>query len=208
MSEKPKDSVGKAILRWVIDIAVALLIAWLITQAVRPTIVKETSMLPNFLPNDYVFINRLAYHGSRTPQRGDVVIFQSNLPIEEYEESGLMKIMPKSLKNAVYGKEPKKLLIKRVIGLPGETMDVKDGAVYINGKVLDQSYTNDKSTDGDIEGYKIPKGKYICMGDNRLNSIDSRDPSVGPVDADKMVGKVVFRVYRFSAFGRIHNPYQ
>lgn len=176
-------------LRWIIDILIAVVIAFLITLVIRPTIVKETSMLPNFVENDYLFIYKLAYKAHQ-PTKGDVVIFKSDLKTDN-------------------GK--RKLLIKRVIGLPGDKLVIRDGKVYINGKEDDQSYTESKVTNGELgtmdNPYVVPKGKIFCMGDNREVSIDSRDPEVGPVSESRLVGKVVFRVYRFSEFGRIKNPY-
>ena len=188
-AQEGKPSLGKSILRWVIDIAIAILIAYLITLVVRPTIVVETSMLPNFKSNDYLFIYKLAYSPEKDdiPEKGDVVVFKSDLKTED-------------------GKE--KLLIKRVIGRPGDTITIENGEVYINGEADDQSYTNDGYTPGLVEDYKVPEGTVFCLGDNRVVSRDSRDPEVGAVDMDRLVGKVVFRVYRFSEFGAIKNPYE
>ncbi len=182
------SSLGKSVLRWVIDIAIAVLIAYLITLVVRPTIVVETSMLPNFKQNDYLFIYKLAYSPDKgkLPEKGDVIVFESDLKTEK-------------------GKN--KLLIKRVIGLPGDVIDIENGEVRINGELDNQSYTNDGYTPGDVEDYTVPEGTLFCLGDNRVVSRDSRDSDVGPVDMDRLVGKVVFRVYRFSEFGRIKNPY-
>ena len=184
-----KQTMKSIALRWIIDILIAVVIAFLITMVIRPTIVKETSMLPNCVENDYLFIYKLAYKWHE-PEKGDVVIFKSDLETEN-------------------GK--KKLLIKRVIGLPGDKIVIGDGKVYINGKEDDQSYTLDQTTNGELgtmkKPYVVPKGKVFCMGDNREVSIDSRDKSVGAVSESKLVGKVVFRIYRFSDFGTIKNPY-
>ena len=171
---KNQPGTGKILLRWIIDIAIAVAVALLVVQFIRPTIVKETSMLPNFHNNDYLFIYRKAYH-SRQPAKGDVVVFDSDLKLDN-------------------GKD--KLLIKRVIGLPGDHITIQNGDA------------KDGRTNGKIIDYVVPKGHVFCMGDNRLISLDSRDPSVGAVPESRIVGRVVFRLYRFSDFGPIRNPYR
>ena len=171
---------------WIKDIVIAVIIALVVVQFIKPTIVKESSMEPNFYENDYLFVSKQAYRFNE-PQRGDVVIFHSSLVQENGDE---------------------KLLIKRVIGLPGETIDIIDEHVYINGEMLDESFTMDGTTYGNVEGLVIPEDQYFCMGDNRDVSIDSRDSSVGCVDIDQMVGKAVFRLFPFSEFGFIDNPFE
>jgi signal peptidase I len=182
---KEEQLTGKQIaLEWIKDILIAVIIAVIIIQFIKPTIVKESSMEPNFYENDYLFVYKMAYH-SKLPKKGDVVIFRSDLTQD--------------------GK--KKLLIKRVIGLPGDVITIKDGDVYINGENDDQSYTADGYTSDTIIDHKVPEGTVFCMGDNREVSIDSRSPEVGDVDTERLVGKVVFRAFPFNKFGVIHNPY-
>ncbi len=171
---------------WIKDIAIALVIAIVIVQFVKPTIVKQSSMEPNFHDRDYLFVSKQAYR-FHEPQRGDVVVFDSSLVDEEGND---------------------KLLIKRIIGLPGETLDIIDEKVYINNVMLDETYTMDGTTYGDITDLVIPEGKYFCMGDNRDVSIDSRDPAVGCVDESQLVGRVFFRLFPFQAAGMIKNPFQ
>ena len=183
-----KAAERKAIaIEWIKDIVIAIIIAIVIVQFIKPTIVKESSMEPNFYANDYLFISKMAYKFDKTPKKGDVIVFHSNLTTDT-------------------GK--KKLLIKRVIGLPGDTIDIKDGKVYINGKTDKQSYTMSGETSGSIDGLTVPKGKLFCMGDNRDVSIDSRYPEVGFVSESKVVGRVVFRIFPFNKIGVIKNPYK
>jgi len=173
-------------MEWVKDIIIAVVIAVVIIQFIKPTIVKESSMEPNFYANDYLFISKMAYKFDKTPKKGDVIVFRSNLTTDT-------------------GK--KKLLIKRVIGLPGDRIDIKNGKVYINGKADKATYTMSGYTSGSIEGLTVPKGKLFCMGDNREVSIDSRYEEVGCVSESKVVGKAVFRLFPFSKIGVIKNPY-
>lgn len=170
---------------WIRDIAIALLVAIVIVQFVKPTIVRQSSMEPNFHDRDYLFVSKQAYRFAE-PQRGDVVVFDSSL----VDENGA-----------------KKLLIKRIIGLPGEELDIIDEKVYINNILLDEDYTMDGTTYGEIRDFTIPAGEYFCMGDNRDVSIDSRDPDVGCVKETQLVGKVFFRLLPFEGFGIIRNPF-
>ena len=184
--EPDKKAFRRSAFRWVLDIAIAVVIAFLITLMIRPTVVRETSMVPNIEPGDYLLINRMAYKGSKTPQKGDVIVFKSDLTTES-------------------GK--KKLLIKRVIGVPGDEISIRDGNVYINGVEDNQSYTRDGYTSSYVEDFVVPEGCYFVMGDNRIVSMDSRNPEVGAVPKDRIVGKVVIRLFPFRRFGVLKSPY-
>ena len=186
-TKKAPATRSKRFFTFVLELAVAVLLAWLITLAVRPTIVLETSMMPNFEPHDYLFINRLAYNGELSPARGDVIVFRSDLTTEDGR---------------------KKLLIKRVIGVGGDVIEVRDGQVYVNGIADDQSYTKDGSTSGSTGPDIVPEGSVYVLGDNRLVSRDSRDPAIGMVSEDRIVGKVFFRIFHFDRFGKIENTYE
>lgn len=163
----------------IIDILIAVILAGCILFFIRPTFVRQTSMLPSFEDGDYLIIYKRAYKHNE-PKYGDVVVFESALTDDS-------------------GKD--KLLIKRVIGVPGDTIDIKDGDVYINDSKLVENYINDGYTPGDIEDYVVPEDSYFCMGDNRVVSIDSRSPEVGAVHKDQMMGKVVLRLFPFSKIG-------
>ena len=177
----------KEILEWVRVIVGAIVIALMVMFFIKPTIVKESSMEPNFYEDDYLLVSQQSYKlFHEEPERGDVIIFKSHLPDKEGHD---------------------KLLIKRVIGLPGEKVDVHDGKVYINGEEIDDSYTNDLTTTGTVEDAVVPKDEYFVLGDNRKVSVDSRYSDVGFVPKDSIVGKVVFRLMPFRRMGIIHNPY-
>lgn len=187
-AEPAKKTTGGFIKEWGKDVAIAVVIAILVMQFIKPTIVKQRSMQPNFYTNDYLFISKQSYKlfGGQ-PERGDVIVFKSKLEDAEGET---------------------KMLIKRVIGVPGDVINIHDGKVYINGKETDDNYTMDNYTTGDITELVVPADHLFCMGDNRAVSIDSRSDSVGLVSYKDIVGKVVFRVFPLRKFGTIHNPYK
>lgn len=167
---------------WVKAIATAVVMAVIIVQFIVPTTVYGVSMEPNFEHKDYLIVNRQAYAHDRQPARGDVVVFTSHLKDKNGNE---------------------KKLIKRVVGLPGESVEVRDGSVYINGEKLNEDYTKDGTTNGNVSPVIVPENGYFCLGDNRLHSTDSRYLEVGFVDKEDLVGEVVFRVYPFNKFGTI-----
>ena len=164
------------------DIIVAAILAAVVISFVRPTIVKQTSMQDTLNPNDYIIMYRRAYSGDKEPKRGDIVIFKSELQ----DENG---------KN--------KLLIKRVIGLPGDKITINDGKVYINDKEYDESYLKDGYTTGSVNNFKVPKGEYFVMGDNRVVSIDSRYSEVGCVKKDAIKGKAIVRLFPFTKIKKL-----
>ena len=164
------------------DIIVAAILAAVVISFVRPTIVKQTSMQDTLNPNDYIIMYRMAYSGDKEPKRGDIVIFKSELQ----DENG---------KN--------KLLIKRVIGLPGDKITINDGKVYINDKEYDENYLKDGYTTGSVNNFKVPKGEYFVMGDNRVVSIDSRYSEVGCVKKDAIKGRAVLRLFPFTKIKKL-----
>lgn len=164
------------------DIVIALVIVFVITAVVKPTIVKEHSMEPTLYENNYLLINKMAYKIG-DEERGDIIVFRSDLE----DESGNTK-----------------LLIKRIIGLPGDKITITNGEVYVNDQQLYEDYLNDGTTSGEVIDYIVPEDYYYVMGDNRLVSIDSRDPSVGCVHEDAILGKAFVRLYPFSDFGGLY----
>lgn len=167
---------------WLAAVVTAVAVAGVITQFVMPTMVYGISMEPAFSEKDYLMVSKQAYIHQRQPERGDVIVFESHLK-DEHDKN--------------------KNLIKRVIGLPGESVSVHDGKVYINGKELKEDYTKDGVTSGQVDGVIVPEGHVFCMGDNRLHSTDSRDMEVGFVKEDDILGKVFFRVFPFKKVGKI-----
>ena len=100
--------------------------------------------------------------------------------------------------------EGEKHIIKRVIGLPGESVEYKDNILYINGKKVDDPYPSTKTDDFSIQDVgheKVPGDTYFVMGDNREDSLDSRYPAVGVIKKSKILGRVKLRIWPLNKFG-------
>jgi signal peptidase I len=179
--EKGKRIVSRGVLLWARDIAIALVIAIIIMQFIKPTIVREHSMMNTLQPNDYIFLSKQAYTFGEV-KHGDIVVFHSELE----DKDGV-----------------KKNLIKRVIGLPGDSIAIHDGSVYRNGEALSEPYTREGYTDGFMEERTVPEGELFLMGDNRQQSTDSRSSDVGFVSEEMLVGKAVFRLFPIGDIGTI-----
>ncbi|MCR5481264.1 MAG: signal peptidase I [Clostridia bacterium] len=162
-------------MEWVKDIVIAIIIAVLVMQFIKPTIVKESSMEPTLYANNYLFLSKQSYTFSE-PERGDIVVFHTSLTTAD-------------------GKE--KLLIKRVIGLPGDEISISEGQVYINGEAINEPYIKDGFTPGYVEPLVVPEDSLFVMGDNRVVSIDSRSETVGCIKISAIVGKAFLRLYPF-----------
>ncbi len=169
------------------DIIIAIVIVALITIVIKPTIVKESSMEPTLYENNYLIINKLSYFNKDHPEYGDIIVFKSDL--DKTDGSG------------------KKLLIKRVIGVEGDVMTIRDGNVYRNGEKLDEPYVHGQNTMADegmdITDLEVGEDELFCMGDNREVSLDSRSPEVGNVNEDVVVGKAVVRLFPFNQITRL-----
>ncbi len=170
----------KEIWEWVKTIVISLLIALVITTFMKPTIVKHYSMQPTLDENDFLIINRLLYTRG-TPQRGDIIVFESN-------------------QEDINGDQ--KLLIKRIIGLPGEEIAIRGGQVYINDELLTEPYLEEDYTHGNVH-QMIPEDHLFVMGDHRNNSLDSRNEDLGLVHIEDIVGKAFVRLFPFSEIGTI-----
>ena len=166
----------KEALGWIRDIGIALVIAAIILTFFKPIIIQQESMQPTFYSDDYVIISKQAYTLFGDIERGDVIVFKSDL---------------------LDGERNSKHLIKRIIGIPGDTIEIKNGLVYRNGEKLEEDYVNEKRQSGEMEPIIVEEGKLFVLGDNRRVSQDSRSEEIGQIDQETIVGKVVLRVFPF-----------
>ena len=212
-----EESKLKNILEWVYCIIIAIIVALLFRYYIgTPTIVKMSSMYPTLIENERLLLNRWVRTTKKIPNRGDIITFEK--PSKTiYNESEINQLNP----IAKYENEPKNWLIKfkyyvleigkesyikRVIALPGEHVQIKDGQVYINGKELEEQYlqedvkTEIRNGIG-FDDFIVPENCVFAIGDNREYSVDCRD--FGCIPLDKIEGKVWIRLFPFNKFGKI-----
>lgn len=141
--------------------------------------IPSGSMLPTLQINDRLIVDKLGYH-FKDPQRGDIVVFS---PTEKLQEQHF-----------------RDAFIKRVIGLPGEKIEVKGGRVFVNDQPLRENYVKE-SAQYQYGPVTVPQGQYLVLGDNRNNSYDSH--YWGFVPRDKIIGRAVVRFWPFDRLGEI-----
>jgi len=175
----------------------ALVIAVVIkTFLLQPFWIPSESMLPTIEVNDRVMVNKLAYRFGE-PQRGDVVVFRD--PREEQIEESIPEAVIRSVLEAVgirtRGDED---LIKRVVGLPGETIEVRDNHVLVNGAPIEETYLPEVFMP-DEPPITVGPDEVFVMGDNRDASFDSR--RFGAIPLDDLVGEAFVTIWPISHFG-------
>ena len=212
-------SVLRETIEWLICILIAVVLALLVRYYIgTPTIVQQTSMHPTLKENDRLWLNRWGRTTKKMPERGDIITFEApsvtrvtkldknnTVAIYNYEPQTLLE------KFSYYVLESgKKSYIKRVIGLPGDHVEIKDGLVYINGEQLEEDYlqpgvvTDMLQANGKETGFSdiiVPQNCVFAMGDNRPGSTDSR--AFGCIPLEKIEGTVSFRFWPFSKFGGV-----
>ena len=205
----------KNILEWIYCILIAVVIAILIKYFVgTPTIVKQSSMWPTLEQNDRLILNRLPRTFGKMPERGDIITFEA-------PSNNATGLIAEEIDNPIakYDNEPttwwgkftyhvleigKESYIKRVIALPGEHVEIKDGKVYINGEELDEPYlTDDVITEptGVLNDFIVPENTVFAMGDNREGSKDCR--AFGCIPLERIESKVVIRFWPLNKFGKV-----
>jgi signal peptidase I len=178
--QQPPSSFSREFRIWGRDVAIALgLAVFIIVFLYQPVRVEGTSMAPLLSDQERIFINKFVYHFEPI-HRGDVVVFW-------------------------YPLDTSKSFIKRVIGLPGDTIDIRAGVLYVNGKQVPESYVPPSYFDDSSYGpYTVPPDAYFVMGDHRDSSNDSR--IFGAVPRKYIYGKAVFAYWPFREFGEISAP--
>ncbi len=178
IAEPKRQSGWSTALSW----GITILIAIAATLGVRAFVFEQysipsTSMVPTLEVGDRVIVSKL----NRTPGRGDVIVFDrpANDPASSPDDP--------------------KVLIKRVIGLSGETVEARDGKVYVDGKALDETYLPEGTVTSIAEPIVVPEGKILVLGDNRGVSQDGR--YFGPIDKDLIVGRAIWRIWPLSRLG-------
>ena len=206
----------KEILEWVYCIIIAVILALLFRYFIgTPTIVKQVSMYPTLEQNQRLWLNRWNRTTKTMPERGQIITFeapsQKSFSSSEIDEDNPVARYEDEPTN-IFGKFTKYVLeigkesyIKRVIALPGEHVEIKDGKVYINGDELEEPYLQDGIvTDVIGTGFSdfiVPENTVFAMGDNRPHSTDCR--VFGCIPLEKIESTVAIRIWPLSAWGEV-----
>ncbi len=214
MKEETKTRI-KDIIEWIVCILIALVIAIAFRYFVgTPTIVQQPSMYPTLEQDQRLWLNRWVRTIKKMPSKGDIITFEAPsttvLTNNEIESSVIAR----------YEKEPtsfwskfsyfvlevgKTSYIKRVVGLPGDHIVIKDGRVFINGEIIEEKYLQSgvvtDSGHGNCVDIVVPEKTVFVMGDNRSQSTDSR--CFGCIPLEKIESKVWIRIWPLNLFGKI-----
>lgn len=176
--EQRKESRMREILGMLAYLTALLLLAYLVLHYIgQRTTVSGMSMYPTLEDGDNLIVDKISYR-FRDPQRYDIIVFPF-----QYKE------------NTYY--------IKRIIGLPGETVRIVDGKMTINGELLDEDYGYEIMESPGLaqEAITLGEDEYFVLGDNRNNSMDSREPAVGTIKRKDIIGRAFLRIWPLSDFG-------
>lgn len=214
MKEETKARI-KDIIEWIVCIIIALIIAIAFRYYIgTPTIVQQPSMKPTLQPDQRLWLNRWVRTTKKMPSKGDIITFEAPsttvLTNEEISENQIARYEdePTSAwgKFSYYVLEVNKTsYIKRVIGLPGDHVVIKDGKVYINDQEFEESYLQSgvvtDNGHGNCTDITVPENTVFVMGDNRSQSSDSR--CFGCIPLEKIESKVWIRIWPLNLFGKI-----
>lgn len=215
-SIEDKKTVVKECSEWLFCIIIAIILALFFRYFIAtPTKVKMVSMFPTLVESDRLVLNRTIRISKKIPKRGDIITFEAPSK-KQYLDSEIDQTTP----IAKYENEPSGLwdkfiyyvlefnkdsYIKRVVGLPGEHIEIKDGSIYINGEKLQENYLQDgiltEVSNTGFYDFIVPENSIFAVGDNRSHSIDCRN--FGCIPIEKIEGIVLFRLYPINKFGKI-----
>ena len=211
------NSTVKEVLEWVYCIIIALVLAMLFRYFIgTPTVVQMSSMYPTLVEDERLWLNRWGRTTKTLPERGEIITFEEPAKLE-YSESEIDLSNPVAyyedrnawewfVKNFL--EIGKRSYIKRVIALPGEHVQIKDGKVYINDEELDEPYLQDGIVT-DVSGvmgapfddFIVPENCVFAMGDNRNHSTDCR--SFGCIPLEKIESTVAIRIWPLNKWGKV-----
>jgi signal peptidase I len=179
MFNRIENPILRGIAEWIVTLVLAILLFFVVREFLfRTARVDGTSMSPTLEHGDTVILNRLVYHIG-TPKAGDIVAF------------------PNPANPSVY-------FIKRVIGVPGDTVELIDGVFFVNGEQLEDDFSSELIIGRVNMGtLVVEEGYFFVLGDNRNNSQDSRFPDVGTIHASDMIGRAGIRIWPLGRLGLV-----
>ncbi len=187
----------------VLEYVKIIIIALLITNFLNVFVfslseVRQSSMETTLMENDQLVVERLSYSFGE-PKRGDIIVFIDELEVKNTIPARIKRLYEDML-SKIRQKDGHLRLVKRVIGLPGDEINIEDGYVFVNGQRLEEEYlsvpTNAKTLDYPL---LVEEDHYFVLGDNRTVSLDSRD--FGSVPIEKIEGRVMFRFWPLNKMG-------
>lgn len=212
--ERKLSDKTKEILEWVYCIIIALVLAMLFRYFIgTPTIVKQVSMYPTLIQDERLWLNRWGRTTKTLPKRGEIITFEepakityseseidSSNPIAKYNERNAFQWFVNNFLEI-----GKRSYIKRVIALPGEHVEIKEGKVYIDGEALEEPYLQEgivtDVTGAGFDDFVVPENCIFAMGDNRNHSTDCR--SFGCIPLEKIESTVAIRIWPLSRWGEV-----
>ena len=162
-----KSKVVKELLSWLKIIVIAVVVAFVFNKFIIINAYVPTGSMESTISAKSRMIGLRVSYLLSDPERGDIIIFK-------------------------YPDDESRNFTKRIIGLPGETVEIKSGVVYIDGKMLEEDYLNETPASKDFGPYEVPEDSYFCLGDNRNNSNDARYWKDKFVERDQILGKALF----------------
>lgn len=198
--ENEKPNYFKETLKWVLVVIISIFIALVLRAFVFEWVVVQGHSMENTLYNRQVlFVNKIGYVFG-PPKKGEIIVFEVTKGNLDYIP--IAKNIP--ILSSLIPPQNEIDYIKRVIGLPGDEIDIINGSVYINGIMQKETYAKGSTAKQSFDlPSTVPENKVFVMGDNRENSKDSRE--FGFVDLDKIKGKAVFRIRPLKEFGSIYD---
>lgn len=180
VSRKTKNKQKSPLREWVESIVGALILTvFIITFIAQSFVVQGTSMMPTLQNRQRLLVDKITYR-FREPNHGDIIVFR-------------------------YPSDPKEEFIKRVIAVPGDTIAIIDGRLFVNGNLIDEEYIVETTIVGFGPQY-VPDGHYFVLGDNRNRSLDSRDSRVGFVPRENIVGRAIWSYWPLGKLEIIRAP--
>ncbi len=200
MSIKGKKTIMREILEWVIYIVGAVVLVFLLnTEIYATTEVRQSSMQNTFIEGERLFVEKISTHFG-LPDRGEVIIFIKGETYDNFFDR--LGKTAEDLKLKFQKRDRENRLIKRVIAVPGDKVDIDKGYLYINDSLVEEAYIKGMTFKDELSmPVTVPEGKVFVMGDNRESSVDSR--RFGLVDYKSIEGKVVFRMWPLKKIGLI-----